>query len=280
MDEESLFAAVLEIPTTAERQAFLDRVCAGDSRLRQRVEQLLAADAHARGILHRGPEAAATLLAADPPEPPLAVEQAFAGRYRLCHKLGAGGMGEVWVADQAEPVQRPVALKVIRPDRDSDQMLARFEAERQALALMDHPHIAKIHDGGMAGDRPYFVMELVQGLPITAFCDLRRLTLRQRLELMVPVCQAVQHAHGKGVIHRDLKPSNVLVALYDGVAVPKVIDFGIAKATGPTVTEHSVATEVGSLVGTLEYMSPEQADLNNLDLDTRSDVYALGVLLY
>src|SRR5262249_3721348 len=156
----------------------------------------------------------------------------------------------------------------------------RFEAERQALALMDHPHIARVLDAGATeGGRPYFVMELVEGVPITRYCDERRLTVRQRLELLLPVCRAVQHAHQKGVIHRDLKPTNVLVALYDGVAVPKVIDFGVAKATGPKLTEHTLFTEFGAVVGTLEYMAPEQAELNQLDVDTRSDVYSLGVLL-
>jgi WD40 repeat protein/tRNA A-37 threonylcarbamoyl transferase component Bud32 len=195
--------------------------------------------------------------------------------------LGEGGMGAVWMAEQTEPVQRRVALKLIKPGLDSKQILARFEAERQALALMDHPNVARVFDvGSTANGRPYFVMELVKGVPVTRYCDERRLTVRQRLELFVPVCQAVQHAHQKGVIHRDLKPSNVLVALYDGKPVPKVIDFGVAKATGPKLTERTLFTEFGSIVGTLEYMSPEQAELNQLDIDTRSDVYSLGVVLY
>src|SRR5438128_1912016 len=185
------------------------------------------------------------------------------------------------MAEQTEPVLRKVALKFIKPGLDSRQVVARFEAERQALALMDHPNIAKVLDAGATEQgRPYFVMELVKGIPITQFCDERRLTPRERLALAIPVCQAVQHAHQKGVIHRDLKPSNVLVALYDDRPVPKVIDFGVAKATGPRLTEQTLYTEFGAIVGTLEYMSPEQAQLNQLDIDTRSDIYSLGVLLY
>ena len=178
-------------------------------------------------------------------------------------------------------MRRTVALKLIKAGMDSRQVLARFGAERQALALMDHPNIAKVFDAGTTDTgRPYFVMELVKGVPITQFCDERRLTLRERLELAIPVCQAVQHAHQKGIIHRDLKPSNVLIALYDGKPVPKVIDFGVAKATGPRLTDQTLYTEFGAVVGTLEYMSPEQAELNQLDIDTRSDIYSLGVLLY
>ena len=207
-------------------------------------------------------------------------ERVFAGRFKLRQKLGEGGMGEVWVADQAAPVQRRVAVKVVRPGLDSERMLARFDQERQALALMDHPNIAKVLDAGEADGRPYFVMELIKGVPITEYCDRARLSPRERLALFVPVCEAVQHAHQKGVVHRDLKPSNILVALYDGRPVPKVIDFGIAKATGPRLTDRSIYTEVGALIGTLEYMAPEQAELNNLDIDTRADVYALGAILY
>jgi WD40 repeat protein/serine/threonine protein kinase len=209
------------------------------------------------------------------------------GPYKLLQQIGEGGMGAVWMAEQTRPIQRRVALKLIKPGLDTGQVLARFEAERQALALMDHSNIARVLDAGetppaYAGGspRPYFVMELVKGVPMTRYCDEYRLTPPQRLELFIPVCQAVQHAHQKGVIHRDLKPSNVLVALYDGRPVPKVIDFGIAKAMGSKLTERTLFTEFGAVVGTLEYMSPEQAELNNLDIDTRSDVYSLGVLLY
>jgi serine/threonine protein kinase len=190
-------------------------------------------------------------------------------------------MGAVFLAEQQQPVQRKVALKIIKPGMDSKQVVARFEAERQALALMDHPNIACVLDADTTeSGRPYFVMELVKGVPIIRYCDDHRLTPRERLELFVPVCQAVQHAHQKGIIHRDLKPSNVLIALYDGKAVPKVIDFGVAKATGQRLTEQTLFTEFGAVVGTLEYMSPEQAELNNLDINTRSDIYSLGVLLY
>src|SRR5262245_51378463 len=215
-----------------------------------------------------------------PAAPELALGSLFAGRYKVREKLGEGCMGSVYVSDQTEPVALRVALKVIKADVSSAKLLARFEQERQALALMDHPNIAKVLDAGVADGIPYFVMELIKGVPITRYCDEARLTPRQRLELFIPVCQAVQHAHQKGIIHRDIKPSNILIGLYDGKEVPKVIDFGVAKATGPKLTEHSVYTEVGQIVGTLEYMSPEQAELNNLDIDTRTDVYALGVVLY
>ena len=274
MTEETLFAAALDKPPGGDREAFLDAACGPDTALRERVAALLAADAQARGILDRPPDPFTT------GGPPLATDAPFAGRFKLREKLGEGGMGEVWVADQSDPVQRRVAVPVIRPGLDSERMLARFEAERQALALMDHPNIAKFLDAGLADGRPYFVMELVRGVPITRYCDDQRLAPHDRIGLFVQVCRAVQHAHQKGVIHRDLKPSNILVATYDGAPVPKVIDFGLAKATGPRLTDRSIYTEVGALVGTLEYMSPEQAELNNLDIDTRTDVYALGAVLY
>jgi serine/threonine protein kinase/tetratricopeptide (TPR) repeat protein len=278
MNEESLFVAALDKVTADERRAFLDEACGADTALRQRVAQLLAADDAAGGILDRGPDGVARTTANL--EPRLAAGRLFAGRFRLGRKIGEGGMGEVWDADQIEPVERRVALKLVRAGLDSACLLARFDQERQALALMDHPNIAKVFDAGVADGRPYFVMELIQGRPITEYCDAARLTLRERLELFLPVCHAVQHAHQKGIIHRDLKPTNILVARYDGRPVPKVIDFGVAKATGPRLSTPSVHTEVGSLIGTLEYMSPEQADLNNVDIDTRSDIYALGAILY
>jgi serine/threonine protein kinase/tetratricopeptide (TPR) repeat protein len=277
MNEESIFLEALRHEAPEERAAFLARACAGDEALRRSVELLL--EAHAR---------AGDFLKAPPPEGGRTVEKSFAerpgtqvGPYKLLEAIGEGGMGTVWMAQQQEPVRRLVAVKVLKPGMDSDQVIARFEAERQALALMDHPSIAKVLDGGTTeAGRPYFVMELVKGVAITQFCDEHRLGPRQRLELMAGVCQAVQHAHQKGVIHRDLKPSNVLVALYDDRPVPKVIDFGVAKATGPQLTERTLFTGFGAVVGTLEYMSPEQAGFNQLDVDTRSDVYSLGVLLY
>ena len=205
----------------------------------------------------------------------------IAGRYKLLEKIGEGGMGAVWAAEQMQPVRRKVALKLIKPGMDSRSVLARFEAERQALAVMDHPNIAKVLDGGLAETgRPFFVMEYVKGLPITEYCDARRLSVPERLQLFVQVCQAVQHAHQKGIIHRDLKPSNILIAPYDDRPVPKVIDFGLAKAMHQSLTELTLHTAHDAVLGTPLYMSPEQAQLNNLDIDTRSDLYSLGVLLY
>jgi WD40 repeat protein/serine/threonine protein kinase/tetratricopeptide (TPR) repeat protein len=274
LPEESIFAQALDLPS-AERPAFLDRACGGDRALRGAVEALLRADSRTGDLLDL-PERLSTVDQSDP-----AHGAVLAGRYKLQEPIGEGGMGTVWMAEQREPVKRLVAVKLIKRGMDSAQVLARFEAERQALALMDHPHIAKVLDAGAAPDgRPFFVMELVKGVPITKFCDDRKLTPRQRLELFVPVCQAVQHAHQKGVIHRDLKPTNVLVALYDDKPVPKVIDFGVAKAAGHQLTERTLHTGFGAVVGTVEYMSPEQASLNQLDVDTRSDIYSLGVLLY
>ena len=203
------------------------------------------------------------------------------GPYKLLEQIGEGGMGLVFHADQLRPVRRRVALKIIKPGMDTKQVIARFEAERQALALMDHPNIARVLDAGATDSgRPYFVMELVRGIPITEYCDHHKLTIRQRLELFMRVCNAVQHAHQKGIIHRDLKPTNVLVAHDDTVPVPKVIDFGVAKATGQSLTERSLFTGIAQMLGTPRYMSPEQASLNLLDVDTRSDIYSLGVLLY
>jgi tetratricopeptide (TPR) repeat protein/predicted Ser/Thr protein kinase len=274
---KAVFMAASEA-AMADQPALLDRECGDDADLRQRVEALLQAQAEPGSFLggpHRGDTAAFQ------PIPGLAIGGTFAGRFKVREELGAGGMGVVFVADQTEPVQRRVALKVIRTGADSARVLARFEQERQALALMDHPNIAKVLDAGVSETgQPYFVMELIKGVPLTKYCDETKLTPRERLELFIPVCQAVQHAHQKGIIHRDLKPSNILVGLYDGKPVPKVIDFGVAKATGPRISENSIYTEVGSVIGTFEYMSPEQAELNNLDVDTRSDIYALGVILY
>jgi serine/threonine protein kinase/tetratricopeptide (TPR) repeat protein len=283
----TLFAAARRYPPGPDRTAYLDRASAGDPALRAEVEALLLADEEVGGFLEPagrpdptmalGDAAANTEYQGASPDAGITV----AGRYRLVEKVGVGGMGAVWRAEQTEPVRRTVALKLIKPGMDSAQVLARFEAERQALALMDHPNIAKVLDAGATPEgRPFFVMELVQGTPITQYSDDHHLTPRQRLELFVPVCHAVQHAHQKGIIHRDLKPSNVLVAQYDGKPVPKVIDFGVAKAAGQTLTDKTLLTGFGNIVGTLEYMSPEQAEVNQLDIDTRSDIYSLGVVLY
>jgi tetratricopeptide (TPR) repeat protein len=279
--EKSIFLNAAGL-APAEREAYLAAACGPDAALRTRVEALLAAHDH----LGTGPVPADDTAAAPGPPtvrlvPGPGPGAVIAGRYTLVEKLGEGGMGQVWAARQTDPVERTVALKLIRPGMDSKGVLARFQLERQALALMDHPNIAKVLDGGLTDDgRPFFVMELVRGLPFTRYCDDAKLTPRQRLELFVPVCQAVQHAHQKGVIHRDLKPSNVLVPLYDGKPVPKVIDFGVAKAAGGWRTDESLFTQFGSVVGTLEYMAPEQAAPGAMDVDTRADVYALGVVLY
>jgi serine/threonine protein kinase/tetratricopeptide (TPR) repeat protein len=273
----SIFLEAVEQCTPDQWGAFLQQACAGDEALRRRVDMLLRAHQQPNSLL----DCPAPAVASTVDEPITERPGTILGPYKLLQQIGEGGMGTVYMAEQTQPVQRKVALKITKPGMDSRQVISRFEAERQALALMDHPHIAKVLDAGTTETgRPYFVMELVKGVPITRYCDEHRLTLRQRLELFVPVCQAVQHAHQKGIIHRDLKPSNILVAEYDDKPVAKVIDFGVAKATGPKLTDRTMFTEFGQIVGTVEYMSPEQAKLNALDIDTRSDTYALGVLLY
>jgi serine/threonine protein kinase len=275
---ETVFSEAMEIAAPAERAAYLDRACGGDASLRRQVESLLDAHTRAGGFLE-SPAAAPTCTLG--PTPPAEGPGEAVGPYRLLEEIGEGGMGTVYMAEQTQPVRRRVALKVIKPGMDSRQVVARFEAERQALALMDHPHIARVLDAGAtASGRPFFVMELVRGLPITDYCDREQLGVPERLELFVLVCRAVQHAHQKGVIHRDIKPSNVLVTVVDGVPTPKVIDFGVAKATGGSLTERTLFTGFHQMVGTPLYMSPEQADLTSADVDTRSDIYALGVLLY
>jgi WD40 repeat protein/serine/threonine protein kinase len=277
MNEREIFIGALQEKDPAEQQAYLDRACGTDTVLRRRVEGLLRDRERAANFLDAPVLASVATLDELIKERPGTV----IGPYKLLQQIGEGGMGVVYMAEQQQPVRRKVALKIVKPGMDSAQVIARFEAERQALALMDHQNIAKVLDAGTTDNRrPYFVMELVHGVPITQYCDDNHLTPRARLELFLPVCHAVQHAHQKGIIHRDLKPSNVLVCLYDGVAVPKVIDFGIAKATGQQLTERTMFTQFGSLVGTLEYMSPEQAEMSQLGIDTRSDVYSLGVMLY
>jgi WD40 repeat protein/serine/threonine protein kinase len=278
MNERSIFIAALEKDDANERAAYLDQACAGDVLLRQRIERLLKAHEGADSFLERPLVAPVATVNYEPiVERPGTVIRP----YKLLQQIGEGGMGLVFVAEQQHPVRRRVALKIIKPGMDSQQVIARFEAERQALALMDHQNIAKVLDAGTTPSaRPYFVMELVHGVPITTYCDANQLTPRQRLELFVPVCLAIQHAHQKGIIHRDIKPSNVLVTMYDDKPVPKVIDFGVAKATEQRLTEKTVYTAFGTLVGTFEYMSPEQAEMNAFGVDTRSDIYSLGVLLY
>jgi serine/threonine protein kinase len=280
---DTVFCEAVEIADADARAAYLARVCGADAGLRQRVEALLAAHFQAGSFLDRPAEALAAFAACAAGNDPSDVQEpgSVIGPYTLVEKVGEGGMGAVYVADQTAPVKRRVALKVIKPGMDTREVVARFETERQALALMDHPNIATVLDAGTTDwGRPYFVMELVRGLPITEYCDQARLPADLRLRLFAQLCRAVQHAHQKGVIHRDLKPSNVLVTLHDGEPVPKVIDFGVAKALGQQLTDKTLHTGITQMIGTPMYMSPEQAELSGLDVDTRADVYGLGVLLY
>ncbi|HZL42809.1 MAG TPA: serine/threonine-protein kinase [Verrucomicrobiae bacterium] len=278
--EEALFEQALELPAD-RRNAFLEAACGADIPLRDRLTHLLRSHDQAGDFLEPNTAPAGTTQTIPITIDPREKAGDFIGRYKLRELLGEGGCGVVYVAEQTQPVRRRVALKVIKLGMDTASVIARFEAERQALAMMDHPNIAKVLDAGStATGRPYFVMELVRGIKITNYCDQNQLSTRQRLELFIQVCHAVQHAHQKGIIHRDLKPSNILVTMHDGVPVPKVIDFGIAKATEGRLTDLTVYTELHQFIGTPAYMSPEQAEMSALDVDTRTDIYSLGVLLY
>jgi eukaryotic-like serine/threonine-protein kinase len=279
MNEEAIFHEARSITDRQERSSFLDRVCAGQPQLRASVEALIAASESSTDFLEqplvtRSDAELHSTLASEGPG-------SLVGPYRLIKQIGEGGFGIVFLAEQEHPIRRQVAVKTIKPGMDTRQVIARFEGERQALALMEHPHIARILDGGVTpSGKPYFVMELVLGVPITEYCDKQRLTPRERLAMFIPICRAIQHAHQKGIIHRDLKPSNILIADQDGVSVPKVIDFGVAKALGEPISETVATTGLGRIIGTLEYMSPEQAEFRATDIDTRADIYSLGVMLY
>ena len=280
MNEQEIFAHVIDESDAGKRAELLAELAGDDHGLRDRVQKLIDAADSPESFFADPVKAAANR---DLDETYVGIAQAGTtiGPYKLLQQIGEGGMGLVFMAEQTEPVKRRVALKIIKPGMDSKQVIARFEAERQALAMMDHPNIAKVLDAGSTDQGyPYFVMELVNGLPITEYCDQEKLSTDKRLGIFADVCRAVQHAHHKGVIHRDLKPNNILVAEYDGRPVPKVIDFGVAKATGVQLTEKTLFTSFGQVVGTIEYMSPEQSRRNQLDVDTRSDVYSLGVVLY
>src|SRR6185503_11987463 len=281
--EAALFALALEKPV-AERAAFLQAVCGADGALRQRLEILLAAHDQPDELLGDAagkPAVKATMKLEFAEEPPDEAVGQTLGRYKLLERVGEGGCGVVYVAEQTEPVRRRVALKVIKLGMDTREVIARFEAERQALAMMDHPNIAKVLDAGTTDvGRPYFVMELVRGIRITDYCDQAKLSTPERLDLFITVCQAIQHAHQKWIIHRDIKPSNILVTLHDGVPVPKVFFFSDAAATEGRLTDATVYTQLNQFIGTPAYMSPEQAEMSGLDIDTRSDIYSLGVLLY
>src|SRR5215469_8766726 len=293
---EDIYYSALEIKLPAQRDSFLDRACQGDTKLRSAVDKLLAAQPKVEKFFQEGgvarfpvrelsrqPLTEASVLAEDP-----ATENnedqsigKTVGHYKLLQKIGDGGCGVVYMAQQEKPVRRRVAFKIIKLGMDTKGVVARFEAERQALALMDHPNIARVLDAGATeSGRPYFVMELVRGIKITEYCDQNELDPAQRLKLFIQVCQAIQHAHQKGVIHRDIKPSNILVTIIDGMPIPKVIDFGIAKAIEGRLTDNTIFTAYEQFIGTPAYMSPEQAVMSGVDVDTRSDIYSLGVLLY
>ena len=277
LDEKAIFNVARKIDSPQARVEYLNQACGDDRSLLERVTTLLGAYKEQASFLESPPSAVTATI----DQPPVEQPGAMVGSYKLIEEIGEGGMGSVFMALQKKPVRRKVALKVIKPGMDTKEVVSRFEGERQALAMMDHPGIARVFDGGSTeSGRPYFVMELVNGMPVTDYCDRYRFTTEQRLELFGQVCQAVQHAHQKGVIHRDLKPSNILVTHIDGRAVPKVIDFGIAKAISGQLTKDTIVTHFAQMIGTPLYMSPEQAELSSPDIDTRSDVYSLGVLLY
>ena len=276
--EREIFLAALRIDDVSERAAYLKQVCGENAALLHKVEGLLESIPNDSFLESPAGDQMETI---DAPSSPDEQSGTVIGRYKLLERLGEGGFGTVWAAEQREPVRRRVALKIIKLGMDTKQVVGRFEAERQALALMDHPNIAKVLDAGSMGNgRPFFVMELVRGIPITQFCDQESIATKERIDLFIKVCHALQHAHQKGIIHRDIKPSNILVTLHDGVPVPKVIDFGIAKATQGDLTDKTIYTQFQQFIGTPAYMSPEQAEMSGLDIDTRSDVYSLGVLLY
>src|SRR5262245_1112738 len=278
LTEEDIFKIAQQLSAAEARKTYLKQACGDDSELYGRVMALLQIAEEEQSFLERP---AASYIETIERYPITEKPGDTIGPYKLMEQIGEGGFGLVFVAEQHQPVRRKVALKVIKPGMDPREVVARFEAERQALAMMDHPHIAKVLDAGTTDSgRPYFVMELVRGVPITEYCDTHQLSPRERLPLFVAVCQAIQHAHQKGVIHRDLKPSNILVAPHDGIPVVKVIDFGVAKALGQQLTDKTIYTRFTQMIGTPLYMSPEQAEINALDVDIRSDVYSLGVLLY
>jgi serine/threonine protein kinase len=277
LSDKGIFFEAIDLPTPQARAAFLERACGSDRSRRQRLDGMLAHHFEAGAFM----EAPAATAAREAAAAPTDVSGMVIGRYKLLEKLGEGGCGVVYVAEQTEPVRRRVALKVIKLGMDTKAVVARFEAERQAMAMMDHPNIAKVLDAAATDTgQAYFVMELVRGISVTEFCDENKLAITERLGLFIKICHAIQHAHQKGIIHRDIKPSNILVTLHDGVPVPKVIDFGIAKATEGRLTDATLYTQLHQFIGTPAYMSPEQAEMSGLDIDTRSDIYSLGVLLY
>jgi serine/threonine-protein kinase len=281
MNETEIFSRVANEKDLGKRDELINELCKSDSKLKTRIQKLVAAHDSPGSFFENPVQISEEDGETTPFKPGFVQPGSIIGPYKLLQEIGEGGMGLVFMAEQLEPVKRRVALKVIKPGMDSRQVIARFEAERQALAMMDHPNIAKVFDAGSTDQGyPFFVMELVNGRPITEYCDREKLTTKQRLELFTQVCRAVQHAHQKGIIHRDLKPNNILVAEYDGKPVPKVIDFGVVKATGLQLTEKTLFTDFGQVIGTIEYMSPEQARRNQLDIDTRSDIYSLGIVLY